>query len=303
MIEPHPRVAFFADSFVEVNGAAMTCRRLIEYAKLNNHPMLCIFGADETRSWDDGAVRMVSLKRSPLSVSLDEGLAFDTLFNRHLPRVLDEFQGFAPNAIHITGLNDVSIMGAYIAWKDSLPMVGSWHTNLHEFASRRIAKSLRWLPDNLVGGVARTVEDKIMDGSMLYYRMPKIILSPNEELVRTISRRTGRDSRLMGRGVDCEFFNPTKRSGHGGKTVIGFVGRLRPEKNPRILVDVERKLIAEGIEDYEFLVVGEGSDRQWLESNLRRARFTGFLTGEPLARAYAEMVPDSSRGPIRNMAN
>ena len=289
MTEFNPRVAFFADSFVEVNGAAMTCRKLTEYAKVKGLPMLCVFGAEETRTWDEGSVRMLSLKRSPASISLDEGLAFDPFFNRHVPRVLDAFEAFSPNTIHITGLNDVSIVGSYLAWKESIPMVGSWHTNLHEFASRRIGKFLRWMPNGIGNKISRAVEEKIFDGSMLYYKMPKIILSPNEELVATIGRRTLRDSRLMGRGVDCSFFSPKRRTIDDGKTRIGFVGRLRPEKNPRILVEVERRLVEEGIADYEFLIVGEGSDRAWLEENMKRARFTGFLTGDALANAYADM--------------
>lgn len=289
MTETNPRVALFADSFVEVNGAAMTCRKLAEYAKEKSLPMLCVFGAPETRVWDEGCVRMLSLKRSPASISLDEGLAFDPFFSRHIPRVLDAFEAFSPNTIHITGLNDVSIIGSYLAWKESIPMVGSWHTNLHEFASRRIAKFLRWMPNETGNRIYHAVEEKIFDGSMLYYRMPKIILSPNEELVAAIGRRTRRDSRLMGRGVDCDFFSPKRRTADDGKKRIGFVGRLRPEKNPRLLVEVERKLVEQGIEDYEFLIVGEGSDRAWLEENLKRARFTGFLTGDELANAYADM--------------
>lgn len=289
MTEINPRVALFADSFVEVNGAAMTCRKLAGYAKEKSLPMLCVFGAQETRAWDEGSVRMLSLKRSPASISLDEGLAFDPFFSRHIPRVLDAFEAFSPNTIHITGLNDVSIIGSYLAWKESIPMVGSWHTNLHEFASRRIAKFFRWLPNRTGDTISRAVEERIFDGSMLYYRMPNVILSPNEELVATIGKRTRRDSRLMGRGVDCSFFSPEKRTADDGKIRIGFVGRLRPEKNPRVLIEVERKLIEEGVDDYEFLIVGEGSDRAWLEENLKRSRFTGFLTGDELANAYADM--------------
>jgi glycosyltransferase involved in cell wall biosynthesis len=289
MKDQRPRIALFADSFAEVNGAAMTCRRLVDYARERDLPMLCIFGARETKVWDDGSVRMMSLKRSALSISLDEGLAFDPLFNRHLPRVIDAFEAFKPNLIHITGLNDVSIVGSYLAWKESIPMIGSWHTNLHEFASRRVARSLRWLPGDIPRRISKAAEEIILDGAMLYYKMPRIILSPNLELVEMIGRRTKRDSRLMGRGVDCVLFDPAKRDVDDGKLRIGFVGRLRPEKNPRVLVDVERQLIEAGVENYEFLIVGEGTDRPWLEQNLRRSVFTGFLTGEPLATAYANM--------------
>jgi phosphatidylinositol alpha 1,6-mannosyltransferase len=289
MSSDKPRVAFFADSFIEVNGAAMTCRNLVTYARERDLPMLCIYGGTDTKTWDEGSVRMMELRRSSISISLDEGLAFDPLFNKFIGRIIDAFEVFKPDVIHITGLNDVSIIGAYLAWKESIPMVGSWHTNLHEFASRRIERSLRWLPSSASNKIATIAENLILDGSMLYYKMPRVVLSPNTELVEMIGRRTKRDSRLMGRGVDCILFDPKKRTVTDGKTRIGFVGRLRPEKNPRLLVDVERQLIAAGIDNYEFLIVGEGTDRPWLEENLQKATFTGFLSGEPLATAYANM--------------
>jgi glycosyltransferase involved in cell wall biosynthesis len=44
-----------------------------------------------------------------------------------------------------------------------------------------------------------------------------------------------------------------------------------------------------GKSNFEFLVVGEGNEREYLEKNLRNAVFTGFLEGEALAEAYANM--------------
>ena len=52
------RVAFFADSYVEVNGAAMTSQRLTGYAKKNNFPFLCIHAAKKGGTRQDGSVMM-----------------------------------------------------------------------------------------------------------------------------------------------------------------------------------------------------------------------------------------------------
>jgi glycosyltransferase involved in cell wall biosynthesis len=65
------------------------------------------------------------------------------------------------------------------------------------------------------------------------------------------------------------------------------VGRLSPEKSVRVLRDVEQAMIAAGRQDFRILIVGDGHERGWLEANLRHAEFTGVLTGEALARAYA----------------
>jgi glycosyltransferase involved in cell wall biosynthesis len=139
--------------------------------------------------------------------------------------------------------------------------------------------------------IGKTIEAIIFKGLMKVYFLAQMQLAPNEELVRSIQRLTRRPSYLLGRGVDTGFFSPEMRRRDVGdkEIVIGFVGRLRPEKNVRFLKQIETALRAANIENYKFLVVGEGSERCWLEKNLRRADLTGEIFGESLARAYANM--------------
>ena len=288
-MEKQIRVAFFPDSYLEVNGAAMTCRRLVEYAGRNEFPFLCVHAGPKAGISTEGSVTHLALKRSPLSFNLDEGLAYDPLFQRHTNRVLRQLLEFKPDVMHITGLNDVSIIGVYLAWKLKLPLLGSWHTNIHEFAASRIQRVLRSLPKSTVSVISGFAERKIMDGSVLYYKMPKVILSPNKELVEDLGRRTGRESRIMGRGVDTDVFNPGKRTANDGVFRLGSVGRLRAEKNVRLLIDLEKALIESGRTNIKFLVVGEGNEREYLQANMQTAEFTGFIEGEQLAEAYANM--------------
>lgn len=283
------RVAFFPDSYLEVNGAAMTCRRLTAYAGKNDLPMLCVHGGHKNEIIVEGSVTHLALNRSPLSFRLDEDLAYDPLFQRHYYKVKRRLIDFKPDVIHITGLNDVSIIGAILAWQMNLPLLGSWHTNIHEFAASRIRRKFSFLPGKTAENLAAFAERKIMDGAGFYYKMPKVVLAPNQELVDDLHRRTGREARLMGRGVDSDFFDPAKRTVDDGVFRLGSVGRLRAEKNVRMLEEVEKAFIEAGHEDYEFLIVGEGDERPHLEQNMKRAVFTGFLEGEPLAEAYANM--------------
>ena len=283
------RVAFFPDSYLEVNGAAMTSQRLTGFARQRGYPFLCIHAGKKNEVSHDGSVTYVSLKRSPVSLALDEDLAYDPLFQRHTNRVLRVLLEFKPDVIHITGLNDVSIVGAYVAWKLQIPLLGSWHTNIHEFAAHRLTKMLRFLPRPLVSSITGFAERKIMDGAVLYYKMPKVVLSPNQELVDVLGQGTGRTSRIMSRGVDTDMFSPAKRTVNDGIFRLGFVGRLRAEKNVRLLVDLEKELIRAGKQNFKFLVVGEGNERDFLEKNLVNGEITGFLDGEQLSEAYANM--------------
>jgi glycosyltransferase involved in cell wall biosynthesis len=220
---------------------------------------------------------------------MDEDLKYDPLFQRHANRVMRELIDFKPDVMHITGLNDVSIVGAYLAWKLRIPLVGSWHTNLHEFAARRLTRMFRFLPEKTLNSMTGFAERKIMDGAVYYYKMPKVILSPNQELVDLLSKGTKRVSRLMTRGVDTDKFSPEKRTVQDDTFRFGFVGRLRAEKNVRLLADLEKKLLEKGKTNFKFVIVGEGNEREWLEKNMLQAEFTGFLDGEKLSEAYANM--------------
>jgi glycosyltransferase involved in cell wall biosynthesis len=108
-------------------------------------------------------------------------------------------------------------------------------------------------------------------------------------LVELLRRRTSKLTLPMGRGVDVNLFSPDHRDRRNGPFTIGYVGRLMPEKNVRFLAKLERALEQAGRVDFQFVVTGSGSERQWLEANLKRGRFTGVLHGEDLARTYANM--------------
>jgi glycosyltransferase involved in cell wall biosynthesis/predicted metal-dependent phosphoesterase TrpH len=101
--------------------------------------------------------------------------------------------------------------------------------------------------------------------------------------------------RLMPRGIDCRGFSPEKRDprfwemfGAGGDVRFLYVGRISREKNLGALAEAWVKLRAE-IPSASLALVGDGP---WLPELRRRlagagAVFTGFLSGEALARAYA----------------
>lgn len=283
------RIALFADSFLEVDGAAMTCRRLVNYAKTYELPMTCFHAGPETKTESDGSVTYFSMRRSPVAIAMDKHLAYDPLFQRHASRVLKELEKFRPDVIHITGLNDVSIIGAYLGWKLQIPILGSWHTNLHEFAAQRLRTLIGPLNRNLAGNLADWAEKRILAGSLFYYKMPKVVLAPNVELVDQLAVGTGRSAHLMSRGVDSVRFSPEYRTVNDGVIRFGFVGRLQPEKNVRVLAGIERSLIAAGHNNFRFTVVGEGSERAYLAQEMQNADFTGFLDGDALSAAYANM--------------
>jgi phosphatidylinositol alpha 1,6-mannosyltransferase len=284
-----PRVAFFPDSFVEVNGVAHTSRQLAAFAESRNLPMLCVYGGGRTGRIVEGGVTKLSLRRGGVGFGLDADFRYDLFFWRHAKRAIETAREFKANVVHITGPNDTGQLGAYVAHRLRLPLVISWHTNLHEYAARRLKKLMAPLPNAWRERLASLAERQSLRASLRFYRLGRALLAPNEELRDLLARETGRPTQLMRRGVDTSLFSPAKRLRGDGAFLIGYVGRLTPEKNVRRLAELERGLIEAGAGDFRFLIVGAGSEREWLERRMRRAEFTGVLRGEALARAYANL--------------
>ncbi|HWX56473.1 MAG TPA: glycosyltransferase [Verrucomicrobiae bacterium] len=283
------RTAFFPDSFLEVNGVAHTSRQLVDYARRRNLPFLCVHAGPETMNETGGNLRRVQLKRSPASFGLDRDLIFDLLYLRHLDHVIAECRRFAPDVVHITGPNDNGILGALVAHCLKTPLVASWHTNLHEYSGRRAAGMLPFLPAVWREQLANQAERHSLAACVRYYRLGRVLFAPNPELCRLLERRCQRPCLPMPRGVDTELFSPAHRQRTDNAVRIGYVGRLTVEKNIRFLADIEQMMLARGIGNFQFYIVGQGSDDAWLRENMRHAKLAGVLHGDDLSRAYANM--------------
>ena len=289
-MNPAPRVAFFTDSFHEVNGVAHTSRHFDAFVRRRGLPFLNIHAGPRTTLHRDGPVWTLELERGRVGFALEHDMSFDLLLLRHRHVVAKALKEFGAELIHITGPSDIGILGAYLAWEAGLPLVASWHTNLHEFGARRLALKLGLLPPRVRDSVAKFVEREIiLRACTRFYRLARVILAPNLELVEMLRRETDKPTYLMQRGVDTVLFSPDKRRRCDGVLTVGYVGRLSPEKSVRALRDVEQALLGAGLTNFRILVVGEGHERRWLEDNLSRVEFTGVLTGEALATAYADM--------------
>jgi phosphatidylinositol alpha 1,6-mannosyltransferase len=284
-----PRVAFFTDSFHEVNGVALTSREFARFAREREYPFFSMHPGPETRTWREGVFETFEIRRGALSFGLENDLAFDLMFFRHRDRLARALADFQPDLLHITGPGHPGMLGAILAYRLGVPLVASWHTNVHEFGARRLQKLLHRFPAKLRRGAAAFAERKSLDLTMRFYKLARMLFAPNPELVAMLEQRTGRPAHLMRRGIDTTLFSPVRRDRVDREFVVGYVGRLSAEKNVRMLADLEDALIAAGVREYRFLVVGDGGERSWLAGHLKRAELPGILRGEPLARAYANM--------------
>lgn len=282
-----PRIALLADSFLEVNGLALTCRQLHDFACRRRFPFLTLLTGPNTEFRQEGTTYLAQLGFSRASLPIDSGLVFDPVFWRHYRRVKQALENFRPDLVHFTALSNCGILGAIVAKRLGIPTVASWHTNIHEFGAWRLDKATSFLPDRARKSLCRFLERFSLAGILEFYRPARLLFAPNEELASLLETRTGKPTRIMRRGVNSHLFSPEKRNRTDDTFVLGFVGRLAAEKNVRFLPVLEQALIAAGRRNFKFAIVGQGSEKPWLEKNMRFAEFPGVLEGEDLARAYA----------------
>lgn len=287
-----PRVAFFPDSYYEINGVAHTSRQFEAYARRRGLPFLCArASARSTMVCQEDSITVLELRRGIFSLPLDKDLHLDPVFFRHLNLIDRAVHQFRPDIIHITGPSDVGLMAAAVALLNRIPLAASWHTNVHEYASRRS----QWLTGRLPAPASRlasaSIEELFLQLTSLLYSWAGINFAPNPGLCQKLERYTHRSCRLMQRGVDTELFSPAKRirDPRDSDFILGFVGRLSVEKNVALLAQIQQELEAQGIHNFRFRIVGQGLEADWLRASMPRAEFTGVLRGEVLAEAYAGM--------------
>jgi phosphatidylinositol alpha 1,6-mannosyltransferase len=285
-----PRVAYFPDSFHEVNGVAHTSRNFVAYAERHGLPFLCVRAGERGDTVSQhGEVQTLELKRSGIAVRLEQDLQFDPVFFRYGSLIEQTLLDFKPDVIHITGPSELGIFGAYFAWKLHIPLAASWHTNVHEYAARRMEWLTRRLGD-AGDALGHGIEAGTLDATTRFYKLAKVLYAPNPQLCALLEEKTARPCYLMQRGVETEIFSPARRTRpmDDGRIVLGFVGRLSVEKNVALLPKIDAELRARGIVA-EWLIVGHGAEEDALRKDLPSANFAGVLRGEALAEAYANM--------------
>ncbi len=285
----HPRVAFFCETFNEINGVALTARQIADFAARHERPFISVHSGPELAHRAEGSVRHLELPRSRASFGIERDLSYDLFLWRHTEYVRKVLAEFRPDVIHVTSPGEFGQLGAWLSHTMRIPLVASWHTNLHQFAARRLSKLLAFLPEDWTERASAWAEDAALVPILRFYRIARATLAPTQEQVRWLENATRRASFLMPRGVDCSLFNPLHRTVCDKILRIGYVGRVTPEKRVRFLADIEKALLTAGVGRFEISVVGDGSELTWLQQNLRHGALAGTLRGHFLAEAYANM--------------
>ncbi|MDT3400590.1 glycosyltransferase family 1 protein [Streptomyces sp. B1866] len=123
-------------------------------------------------------------------------------------------------------------------------------------------------------------------------------LAPSTASARDLDEHRVPRVRLWPRGVDTVRFHPDRRDPElrralapGGELLVGYVGRLAPEKCLHLLAPLDT------LPGVRLVVVGDGPSEPALRTLMPRAHFLGRRTGGDLARVFASLDVFAHTGP------
>ena len=268
------RVAIVAESFLpNVNGVSNSVLRVLEHLRRGGHEAIVIAPdnppgeAPAPRVHDGVWVHRVPARMFPAVTSLPLGLPS--------PRILRVLRGFQPHVVHLASPALLGYGGLLAARRLGVPTVAIYQTDVAGFAAsygvRFAARAAWWWTRHLHSLADRT-------------------LAPSRSAIDALRAHGVPRVHHWARGVDLGAFAPSARDERlrrlwspQGRPIVGFVGRLAPEKH------VERLAVLAARRDLQLVIVGDGIQREELRARMPQAVFTGALYGPDLAAAYASM--------------
>jgi phosphatidylinositol alpha 1,6-mannosyltransferase len=268
------RVAIVAESFLpNVNGVSNSVLRVLEHLRRTGHEALVIAPDNPPsqpraeRVHDGIRVHRVPSRMFPKVTTLPLGVP--------MPRMVSVLRGFDPDVVHLASPALLGYGGVKAARWLGVPTVAVYQTDVPGFAASY--------------GIPLTTRAAWAWFRHLHSMADRTLAPSSVTLESLVAHRFPRVHRWA-RGVDLLRFAPSARSeglrqrwSPSGKPIVGFVGRLAPEKH------VERLIALAANDSVQLVIVGDGVGQSKLQSAMPTAVFTGALYGEELSAAYASM--------------
>lgn len=195
------------------------------------------------------------------------------------PAVQRVIADFAPDIVHTASPFLLGAQAIASAKRLGIPSVAIFQTDVAGYARRNhlaAAEKLAWRVIKWIHGDAT------------------LTLVPSSASRADLERAGVERLASWGRGVDLQGYHPRNRTAPGvvqmrrrvapgGEVIVGYVGRLAPEKQ------VERLAVLRGMPNLRLVIVGDGPSMPTVKRALKGMPVTylGALRGEALAAAYA----------------
>ena len=265
------KIAIVSESFLpSINGVTNSVVRVVESLRQHGHEVLIVAPtspAPEFMGFPVVTTPRVTVARFPLGFPS--------------PNVTQALESFDADLIHVASPFWLGGQALSFAARAGIASVAVYQTNVSGYMQRYGLDFAQPLVDAMVAGI---------------HRPATLNLAPTPETSQYLQGLGLERVAIWGRGVDHSLFcaSPTdpvrfhrlkQTLAPRGETVIGYVGRLAPEKQVgrlKELLDIPRTRL---------VIVGEGPERVELEEMFAGSGtlFLGKLVGEDLADAYRAM--------------
>ncbi|HEY0258873.1 MAG TPA: glycosyltransferase family 1 protein [Lacisediminihabitans sp.] len=264
------RVAVVSESFLPtLNGVTTSVCRVLEHLRDRGHEAMVISPSAGAPKHFAGfpihEVPAFAYRQFPVGLPSPQ-----------VQRLLDEF---SPDVVHAASPFLLGAQAIAAAGRRDVASVAVFQTDVAGYARRNGLGAATRLAWRLVRWVH--------DGADL-------TLAPSTASMSDLADAGIERVRRWGRGVDLETYHPRNRLGAstlslrqrvaaGGEVVVGYVGRIAPEKQ------LERLAALRGLPGIRIVIVGGGPSMPSVKRALRGmpVTFFGTLTGGELAAAYA----------------
>jgi len=272
------KIALFTDTYHEINGVAMTIHSQVNAARQANKPLIVITCGQESKQ--DTVVKNFE----PVgSINLPEYPELKLFYPPFLCMLdycyeqgITHIQSETPGPVGLAGLAAAMIL--------KLPFNGTYHTSFPQTTG--------FLTDDTA------IEATLWKYMLWFYgQMDTIYVFSQATADQLIEKGISKKSiHIHPQGIDTQKFHPNKRNGYfksqfqidDTELKILYVGRISKEKGLPLLVRTIKD-IAEKRNGFRLIMVGDGPYLPEMKEALREypVVFTGYLTGENLAHAYA----------------
>lgn len=272
------KIALFTDTLHEINGVAITIRRMMDIARAQGVELTVITSSPNPTACENGVMNFKSVGDIILPEYPELKLHFPPILD-----VMDYFEREGFTRIHISTPGTVGLLALAIAKLMDFPISATYHTDIPQY-------------------VRSLTSDEMLEraawGFMIWFygQMDEVMVPSASTRAQLIEKGLPEEKTSpLPRWVDVRAFSPEwrdpgfwERFGAEEGMKFLYVGRVSREKNLELLADAFMEIAAERT-PAQLVIVGDGPYRQELEELLSGypAVFTGFLEGESLASAYA----------------
>jgi glycosyltransferase involved in cell wall biosynthesis len=269
--------AWFTDTLEDVNGVANTIRKMTAAGVAAGEKLIVVTSRRDLTVDDIPIKNFRPIGEFELPEYELQRLSFPPIM-----QILDYVQREQFTEIIISTPGPMGLTALLAAKMLNLQTSGIYHTDIPEYVriltEDRFLESLAWSYMH-----------------WLYGQVDTVFVNSEQYRKCWIDRGFAPEKlKILPRGLDTDLFNPARRdlsfwpgSGANGKEVrLLYVGRISREKDLDVLAAAYGK-VREAGQPVKLYLVGHGPYSEALAATLPDAVFLGYLTGEPLAKAYA----------------